>query len=112
MTNANAMLTGELATAAGEELRRAERAGVAVGAGLRQRGAHAVSIQVLDLSTTGFRAATHLQLLEGSDVWLKMPGLESLHARVVWMRGHLLGCEFVRPLHPAVMAMLVKNSGG
>lgn len=106
------MLTGELATDAAQETRRAERAGVAVGAGLRQRGAHAVTVQVLDLSTTGFRAATHLQLLEGSDVWLKMPGLESLHARVVWMRGHLLGCEFVRPLHPAVMAMLVKNSGG
>lgn len=107
----NAMLTGELAITSGAESRRAERAGVAVGAGLRQRGAHAVTIQVLDLSTTGFRATTHLQLMEGSDVWLKMPGLESLHARVVWVRGHLIGCEFVRPLHPAVMAMLVRNSG-
>lgn len=106
------MLTGELATAAGEELRRADRAGLTVGAGLRQRGAHAVTVQVLDLSTTGFRAATHLELIEGSDVWLKMPGLESLHARVVWTRGHLLGCEFIRPLHPAVMAMLVRNAGG
>ena len=106
------MLTGTLSTSQSEESRRAERAGVLLGAGLRQRGAHAVTIQVLDLSTTGFRAATHLQLMEGSDVWLKLAGLESLHARVVWMRGHLLGCEFVRPLHPAVMAMIVRNSPG
>ena len=31
----------------------------------------------------------------GTDVWLKLPGLESLHAQVVWMRGHLLGCELL-----------------
>ena len=105
------MLTGTLATTEPvDDGRRAERRGVLLGAGLRQRGAHAVTVQVLDLSTTGFRAATHLQLLEGSDVWLKMPGLESLHARVVWMRGHLLGCAFVQPLHPAVMDMIVRNS--
>jgi hypothetical protein len=44
-------------------------------------------------------------------VWLRLPGLESLHARVVWMRGHLLGGEFVRPLHPAVLDMIVRNAG-
>ena len=104
------MLTGTLATAPGEESRRAERAGVLLGAGLRQRGAHAVTVQVLDLSVTGFRAATHLELMPGSDIWLKLPGLESLHSRVVWMQGHLLGCEFVRPLHPAVLDMIVRNA--
>ena len=46
----------------------------------------------------------------GTDVWLKLPGLESLHAQVVWMRGHLLGCEFARPLHPAVLDMVVRNA--
>jgi hypothetical protein len=92
-----------------DEARGAQRQGVVLGAGLRQRGAHAITVQVLDLSVTGFRAATHLTLETGSDVWLKMPGLESLHARVVWMRGHLLGCEFVRPLHPAVLDMVVRT---
>ena len=104
-------LTAELSTTPGEEGRKAERAEVVLGAGLRQRGAHAVTVQILDLSTHGFRAATHLDLLPGSDVWLKLPGLETLHARVVWMRGHLLGCEFSRPLHPAVLQMVVRNAG-
>ncbi|MBV8685963.1 MAG: PilZ domain-containing protein [Alphaproteobacteria bacterium] len=101
-------LSAELSTQPDGEGRRAERREVVLGAGLRQRGAHAVTVQVVDLSVSGFRAATHLDLLPGSDVWLKLPGLESLHARVVWMRGHLMGCEFVRPLHPAVLDMVAR----
>ena len=106
-------LSAELSTTHPDlDSRRVPRAGVALGAGLRQRGAHAVTIQIIDLSTDGFRAATHLELFAGSDVWLKLPGLESLHARVVWMRGHMLGCQFVRPLHPAVLDMIVRTAGG
>jgi hypothetical protein len=105
-------LTAELATESGVQARKAERAEVVLGAGLRQRGASGVTVQILDLSTHGFRAATHLELMPGTDVWLKLPGLESWHSRVVWMRGHLLGCEFLRPLHPAVLQMVVKNAGG
>jgi hypothetical protein len=101
-------LTAELSTQSDEEGRRTERREVVLGAGLRQRGAHAVTVQIVDLSTTGFRAATHLTMFPGADVWLKLPGLESLHARVVWMRGHLMGCEFIRPLHPAVLDMVAR----
>jgi hypothetical protein len=103
-------LYGELSTEANAELRKATRAEVVLGAGLRQRGASGVTIQILDLSTHGFRAATHLVLHAGTDVWLKLPGLESLHGHVVWMRGHMLGCEFARPLHPAVLDMVVRNA--
>jgi hypothetical protein len=103
-------LTGQLSTESGSNARKASRAEVTLGAGLRQRGAGGVTIQILDLSTHGFRAATHLELERGTDVWLKLPGLESLHGTVVWMRGHLLGCEFARPLHPAVLDMVVRNA--
>jgi hypothetical protein len=103
-------LTGQLSTDPGVEGRQASRAEVALGAGLRQRGASGVTIQIMDLSTHGFRAATHLELDRGTDLWLKLPGLESLHAQVVWMRGHLLGAQFVRPLHPAVLDMIVRNA--
>jgi hypothetical protein len=103
-------LTAELSTSPDHDGRRSARAEVVLGAGLRQRGAHAITVQVVDLSVTGFRAATHLELMPGSDIWLKLPGLESLHSRVVWSRGHWIGCEFVRPLHPAVLDMIVRNS--
>ena len=110
-------LAGELSTgqppapaAATPAGRQAERLPVEFGAGLRQRGASGVSVQVMDLSTHGFRAATHLELCIGTDVWLRLPGLEPCHATVVWSEGHFLGCAFERPLHPAVLAMIVQKA--
>jgi hypothetical protein len=103
-------LTGELGTMpASANGRRAERTHVEFGAGLRQRGASGVTVAILDLSTHGFRASTHLALDAGADVWLKLPGLEAMHAKVAWARGHLVGCAFERPLHPAVLQMVVKR---
>lgn len=102
-------ITGHLATSSGVNERKAERANVELGAGLRQRGASGVSVQILDLSTHGFRASTHLDLQNGADVWLKLPGLEPLHAKVAWMNGHLVGCAFEKPLHPAVLDMMVRK---
>jgi hypothetical protein len=99
----------QLATEKSEDGRRADRKSLHVDAGLRQRGAHGVTIEIVDLSTTGFRAITHLELYPGADVWLKLPGLESLHSRVIWMNGFLIGCEFARPLHPAVLDMIVRK---
>lgn len=102
-------LMGELALADLPKDRKADRASVDIDAGLRRRGAGGVSVQILDLSTHGFRASTHLDLSPGTEVWLKLPGLEALQSRVVWMDGHWVGCEFVRPLHPAVLDMVVRR---
>ena len=73
--------------------------------------APASSIQILDLSVDGFRATTHLQLEKGSDVWLRLPGLEPYQAKVMWAKGNFVGCAFERPLHPAVLEMIVKKTG-
>ena len=102
-------IKGEIATCTSENGRKAERTGVEMGAGLRQRGASGVTVQILDLSTHGFRASTHLDLHNGADVWLKLPGLEALHAKVAWSDGHYIGCAFERPLHPAVLQMMVRR---
>ena len=99
----------ELSTSPPPKPRAAERVPVAFAAALRQRGASGVSVQIADLSTTGFRVATHLKLEPGTDVWLRLPGIEPCHARAVWSRGHFVGCEFLRPLHPAVLQMIVRN---
>lgn len=106
---------GELSTEPGfptpqRKGRRVDRVSIELGAGLRQRGASGVSVQIMDLSTDGFRVATHLELYPGTDVWLRLPGLEPSHARVVWCEGHFCGCVFVRPLHPAVLQMIVAKA--
>ena len=110
-------LSGEISTEAfasqpQNKGRRAERVPVALGAGLRQRGASGITVQIMDLSTDGFRVASHLDLAVGTDVWLRLPGLEPSHGRVVWSDNNLLGCVFVRPLHPAVVDMLVAKALG
>jgi len=92
--------------------RAADRVPIELNAGLRQRGASAVSVHVRDLSTHGFRIETHLELEIGTDVWLRLPGLEPALAHVMWSEGYHAGCAFERPLHPAVLDMIVKRSGG
>lgn len=114
--NASLSIPGELSTETGfapnrQKGRRAERVTVELGAGLRQRGASGVSVHIMDLSTDGFRVIAHLDLCTGSDVWLRLPGLEPCHARVVWSEGHYVGCAFVRTLHPAVLEMIVAKAG-
>lgn len=107
-------LAAELSTWVGaaqrQRPRKSQRIPVDVGAGLRQRGASGVSVRVVDLSPHGFRAATHLELAEGADVWLRLPGLEPCHAKVAWTEGHYIGCAFERPLHPAVVDMIVRKA--
>jgi len=115
--SAGPYLSGELSVAQDSsdeapKSRASERVAIEIGAGLRQRGASGVSILVMDLSIHGFRASTHLQLAHGADVWLRLPGLESCHATVVWSKGQYIGCEFERPLHPAVLDMIVRKSKG
>lgn len=110
-SDGQADLFGELATQSPTlPDRQAERHHLEVNAGLRQRGAGGVSVHVMDLSTHGFRARTHLELAPGTDVWLKLNSLESLHARVAWTDGLLIGCQFMRPLHPAVLDMIVRSA--
>ncbi|HYN46946.1 MAG TPA: PilZ domain-containing protein [Allosphingosinicella sp.] len=109
-------LTGELTVEDRQEPqlkgRKSERVPIMLGAGLRQRGGSGVSIQIVDLSISGFRASTHLNLQPGGDVWLRLPGLEPCQAKVAWAKGQYVGCAFERPLHPAVLEMIVGRTRG
>jgi hypothetical protein len=109
-------MTGEISTRSEAAVeahgRNAERLPIALDAGLRQRGTTGVSVQIRDLSTHGFRIETHLELHPGADVWLRLPGLEASHATVAWVRNYVAGCKFERPLHPAVLDMIVKKARG
>lgn len=106
-------LTGELSIQvtvadSDKKARKSTRVPISLDAGLRARGGYsAVSVQILDLSTHGFRIETLLDLAVGMDVWLRLPGLEPCHAKVAWIEGYIAGCAFERPLHPAVLDMIV-----
>ncbi len=77
---------------------------------IRKPGGSSVKVQILDLSTHGFRVETHLHLSIGASVWVRLPGLESKPAKVVWQRQAQHGCAFDEPLHTAVLAMIVQQA--
>lgn len=108
--------SGELsnqASASDQAARKSSRVAVDFSAGLRPRGgAAAVTVHVLDLSVDGFRVDSMLDLQAGMDVWLRLPGLEPIHAKVAWIDGYLAGCAFERPLHPAVLDMIIARTRG
>lgn len=96
-----------------QKARKSSRVAVDFEAGLRPRGgAAAVSVHILDLSTHGFRIDSLLDLAVGTDVWLRLPGLEPSHAKVAWTEGYISGCAFERPLHPAVLEMIISRMKG
>jgi len=84
------------------------RKAVKLDARVRDRGAARLSIRVIDLSMTGFRAETAFTLTPGSTVWITLPGLAGLEAEIAWQRGEQIGAAFRQPLHPAVFEHIVE----
>lgn len=89
------------------ERRSARRPACALEATVRQRGRFAIPAQVVDLTTNGCRIAGGGPFDPESDLWVRLPGLESQTARVAWSEGANSGGTFERPLHPAVVARFV-----
>lgn len=81
-----------------------------MGAGFRQSGARRIRVDLLDISTTGFRIETFDSLPVGTQVWLTLPGLESVHAHVAWRKGDQAGCALSTPLHPAVLERAIASA--
>ena len=92
------------------EGRKAERATVTISASLRQRGSSAVEVQLLDLSTTGFRIESVHRMTRGELVWIKIGSLAPLEAKVAWFENYVTGCQFVTPLHPAVLDRIIAGA--
>ncbi|PLK25644.1 PilZ domain-containing protein [Novosphingobium sp. TH158] len=67
-------------------------------------------VRLLDLSCHGARLSLFHKLTPGETFWLTLPGLAPLSARISWSNGHLAGCEFVEPLHPATFDDLLNGS--
>jgi hypothetical protein len=89
---------------------RPSRTPIELDVGYREGSARG-SVHVVDLSPSGVKIESHLLLEPDTHIWLKLPGLEALQARIAWVRKQHAGCEFVRPLHPAVFDRVVAACG-
>jgi hypothetical protein len=94
----------------GEDSRGKLRRPVAFKAQLRDRRSTRIKISVLDLSITGFRAEADYSLHEGDTVWLTLPNMAGLEAKIAWVRGNVIGAAFLQPLHAAVFDHIVALS--
>ena len=104
------MSRAQLAILPVAEGRSAERRIVNLAARLREPGATIADAEVRDLSVGGFMAETTIALEPGAIVWLKLPGLEPQNSRVAWTEDGKIGCEFVTPLHPLTLEMLITTN--
>lgn len=95
-----------------EENRVALRKPVRLRAQLRDRSHSRFDIDIIDLSTTGFRLKTIFNLPTDTIVWVTLPRLSGLEATVAWRdrQTSLYGCRFTTPLHPAVFDHIVALS--
>ena len=65
-----------------------------------------------DLSETGFKLAWLPDYNPGQPLKIRIPGIETLNARICWHEGKQIGCAFASPLHVAVFEHLVRTAGG
>lgn len=73
---------------------------------VRRAGRRAQSLQISDLSRFG----CCLQFVDppraGDWIWVALPSLAPVEARVRWVENHRAGVEFVRPIHETVFDLL------
>ena len=86
------------------ERRTMRRAVCALDVTVRQRGRFAVAAATADLTPYGARLSGAGPFELNSEMWLRLPGLESLTVRVIWSHGPTTGIAFNQPLHTAVFA--------
>ena len=80
------------------ERRRASRYAIDVEARVRELGASGIEARILNISETGFMAATDAHFEVGARVWLMLPGRDRANAVVKWTAGDRIGAEFAEPI--------------
>lgn len=65
--------------------------------------------RVTDLTAEGFRLSLTGNLQVGTNIKIRLPGLEILGAGVCWAKGYEVGCQFTHPLSLYVFEHMVRN---
>lgn len=89
------------------DYRAAMRSEVTATVRLREVGSTQFDVQLLDLSTSGFRCQTFYGLAVDCRVFITIPTFGPLEACVAWKGSQYYGCRFIRPIHPAVLDTIV-----
>ena len=88
---------------AAQEDRSAPRVRLKIPATMRPSGSPGFSVIVRDLSLSGVACEALTGMGSGTRIWLTLPGLTALEAKIGWNDGTIVGCEFTTLLNPAVL---------
>ena len=76
---------------------------------LRRSGSSPYYVHVFDISRHGCKLEFVERPRLDEHVWVKFEALSAIEATVCWVEGHVVGVEFVIPVHPAVLDLLVQR---
>jgi PilZ domain len=96
--------------AEGGDARRQARHTVLIGVKLRRPGETWFTSRITDLSESGFRLQSFINLSPGMPIWIMFSGFEGRRATVTWARAHEAGCTFETPLHSAIYDHIMRMS--
>jgi len=86
-----------------DERRAAPRTPVDLHAGFRKQGFDSARADVSNLSVTGCKIDSAMNLGPKARVWIKFPGFQPMQATVIWVNGFEAGCEFSAPFYKPVL---------
>lgn len=89
--------------------RRDERSEVTAEITAKALGSIHYRVRIFDISTSGCRVETVELPAIGEHMLIKFSGIEVLDAEVCWVQGHYAGLKFRKPIHPAVLEMLLRR---
>lgn len=93
------------------ERRRHGRAPLGIMVAVRERSRSASNARLVDFTALGCQVDGVVVVQRDAQIFVKLPGLESQPARIVWLEGSRAGLEFEAQLHPAVAARFLPASG-
>ncbi len=90
-----------------DDFRANRRVAVSAELFIRQSSTQLFRTTLSDISVTGFKMESCTSLNADQLVFVTLPGLQTLAARIIWEDYHDYGCRFTAPLHPAVLDHVV-----
>lgn len=100
------MFAAEFEPAEFANRRRSPRTATALETDLGRGGLDRALCRVTDISTTGARLQTYTELRRGLKIWLRLPHVGEVEAKIVWASDFSAGCHFQTPLTPEAFGIL------
>lgn len=89
------------------ERRREDRHDAAAEMELHKLGVGSIDARLINISSRGFMAESDVPVEKGTRIWLTIPGVPRLNARIIWSIGGRFGGEFANPIDPLLVLVAI-----